>query len=102
MDVESGGPKVDRNGAMNCPRLTGDGRMDPLVSVAVRADGRIEDVTIIRSSGRADTDDAVRRIVRINARYSAFPPHIAARYDVIEIRRIWTFDQVVKLIEEIR
>lgn len=102
MYVESWRQKIERNGAMNFPKLIGDVRIDPLVSVAVRADGSIEDVTIVRSSGRADTDDAVRRMVRINARYSAFPPAIAARYDVIEIRRIWTFDQVLKLIEEMR
>lgn len=103
MYVESWRQKIERNGGMNFPRLIGErARIDPFVSVAVRSDGSIEDVTIIRSSGRQDTDDAVRRIVRINALYSKFPPNIAARYDVIEIRRIWTFDQVLKLIEEVR
>lgn len=103
MYVESWRQKIERNGGMNFPRLIGErARIDPFVSVAVRSDGSIEDVTIIRSSGRQDTDDAVRRIVRINALYSKFPPNIAARYDVIEIRRIWSFDQVLKLIEEMR
>lgn len=103
MYVESWRQKIERNGNMNFPRLIGErARIDPLVSVAVRSDGSIEDVTIVRSSGRQDTDDAVRRIVRINALYSRFPPNIASRYDVIEIRRIWTFDQVLKLIEEVR
>lgn len=103
MYVESWRQKIERNGGMNFPKLIGErARIDPLVSVAVRSDGSIEDVTIVRSSGRQDTDDAVRRIVRINALYSKFPPNIAARYDVIEIRRIWTFDQVLKLIEDVR
>lgn len=103
MYVESWRQKIERNGGMNFPRLIGErARIDPLVSVAVRSDGSIEDVTIVRSSGRQDTDEAVRRIVRINALYSKFPPNIASRYDVIEIRRIWTFDQVLKLIEEVR
>ncbi len=103
MYVESWRQKIERNGGMNFPKLIAErARIDPLVSVAVRSDGSIEDVTIVRSSGRQDTDDAVRRIVRINALYSRFPPNIAARYDVIEIRRIWTFDQVLKLIEEVR
>ncbi|MBW8901220.1 MAG: energy transducer TonB, partial [Massilia sp.] len=69
---------------------------------AVRADGSVEDVTIVRSSGRADIDDAVRRIVRVNARYSIFPPNIASKYDVIEIRRIWSFDDTLRLLEEVR
>ena len=103
MYVESWRQKIERNGGMNFPKLIGArARIDPLVSVAVRSDGSIEDVTIVRSSGRQDTDDAVRRIVRINALYSSFPPNIASRYDVIEIRRIWTFDQVLKLVEEVR
>lgn len=103
MYVESWRQKIERNGSMNFPKLMAErARIDPLVSVAVRSDGSIEDVTIVRSSGRADTDEAVRRIVRINALYSKFPPNVAARYDVIEIRRVWTFDQVLKLIEEVR
>jgi TonB family protein len=56
----------------------GPGPHDPLVSVALRSDGSVDDVTIVRSSGRADLDEAVRRIVRLNARYAAFPANVAA------------------------
>jgi len=77
-------------------------RYDPLVSVAVRSDGSIDEVVILRSSGRQDTDEAIRRIVHLNARYAAFPPNVAARFDVIEIRRIWTFAETLKLLEEVR
>jgi TolA protein len=102
MYVESWRQKIERNGALNYPRSWADEvRIDPLVSVAVRSDGSIEDVVIVSSSGRADMDDAVRRIVRVNARYSAFPPQIAAKYDVIEIRRVWRFDDALKLMEEL-
>lgn len=69
----------------------GPGRADPLVSVALRSDASVGDVTIVRLSGSAGLDEAVRRIVRLNARYAAFPPIVAARFDVIEIRRIWLF-----------
>jgi TonB family protein len=69
--------------------------------VALRSDGSVEDITVIRSSGRADMDEAVRRIVLVNARYAAFPPEIAARYDVIAIRRIWKFDTSLQLAEEL-
>lgn len=81
--------------------MVSDQGRHPLVSVAVRSDGTVEDVTIIRSSGRPDMDDKVRQIVRLNARYAQFPPNIASRYDVIDIRRIWRFDDVLKLIEEL-
>jgi TonB family protein len=103
MYVESWRQKIERNGGINYPRSWADEvRIDPLVSVAVRSDGSVEDVTIITSSGRADMDEAVRRIVRVNARYSPFPPAISQRYDVIEIRRIWRFDDNLKLLEEVR
>jgi TonB family protein len=76
-------------------------RIDPLVSVAIRSDGSVEEVTIVRSSGHTETDNAVRRIVRLNARYSSFPPNVASRYDVIEIRRVWSFAETLKLMEEL-
>ncbi|XYJ08994.1 energy transducer TonB [Telluria sp. B2] len=103
MYVDSFRQKIERNAAQIQMRLSAiPARVDPIVSVAVRSDGSIDEVTILRSSGRADTDDAVRRIVHLNARYAAFPPNVAARFDVIEIRRIWTFAETLKLLEEVR
>jgi hypothetical protein len=103
MYAESWRQKIERNASVNFPRnWVDEARKDPLVSVAVRSDGSVEDVTIITSSGRADMDEAVRRIVRVNARYSAFPAVIAQKYDVIDIRRVWRFDEVLKLMEEVR
>lgn len=101
--IDSFRQKIERNATLSGSQLgAGRVRIDPLVSVAIRSDGSVEDVTIVRSSGRADTDEAVRRIVALNARYSAFPPNVAARFDVIEIRRIWSFAQGLKLLEELR
>lgn len=101
--VDSFRQKIERNAAQIRMQLAGGpGRADPLVSVALRSDGSVDDVTIVRSSGRPDTDEAVRRIVHLNARYAAFPPNVAERFDVIEIRRIWRFSESLKLLEEVR
>lgn len=101
--IESWKQKIERNGNLNYSQISKDrARGDPVVVVLVRSDGSIEDITLLRSSGRADIDEAVRRIVRLNAKYSAFPPNIAAQYDVIEIRHIWNFDDKLRLIEELR
>jgi TonB family protein len=101
--IDSFRQKIERNGTMNGAQLSSERvRIDPVVSVAIRSDGSVEDVLIVRSSGHADVDAAVRRIVRVNARYAAFPPNVAAHYDVIEIRRIWTFADGLKLLEEVR
>ena len=103
MYVDSFRQKVERNGGQGFTSHAGDrAGTDPLVSVALRSDGSVDDVTIVRSSGNADTDNAVRRIIRLNARYSAFPPNIADRYDVIEVRRIWRFAEALRLLEELR
>ncbi|MBI3286160.1 MAG: TonB family protein [Burkholderiales bacterium] len=103
MYVDSWKQKIERNGNLNYSQLAKDrARGDPLVTVALRSDGSVEEIIINRSSGRADLDEAVRRIVRLNAKYAAFPPNVAAQYDVIEIRRVWNFDEVLRIVEELR
>ena len=102
MYVDSWRQKIERNGHLNYSQMAKDkARGDPVVVVALRSDGTVEEITIIRSSGRADLDEAVRRIIRVNAPYAVFPPNIAAKYDVIEIRRVWNFDETLKILEEI-
>ena len=49
------------------------------------------------SSGVAEIDEAVRRIVESQLPYQPFPPALAREYDVIEIRRTWHFDVAVRL-----
>ena len=93
--------KIERNGDLNYSQsVTRRARIDPVVVVSLRSDGSVEEIAIVRSSGRQDMDEAVRRIVRVNARYAAFPPNIAEKYDVIEIRRVWSFDETLKLLED--
>ena len=69
----------------------------PMVTVAIRSDGSVESVTFVVSSGVAQVDDAIRRIVESHAHYQAFPPALAREYDVIEIRRTWHFNDTVSL-----
>ena len=69
----------------------------PMVTVAIRSDGSVESVTFVVSSGVAQVDDAIRRIVKSHEHYPAFPPALAREYDVIEIRRTWHFDDAVRL-----
>ena len=69
----------------------------PTVTVAVRADGSVEKVTFVVSSGVPAIDEAIRRVVASQAPYGAFPPTVARQYDVIEIRRTWVFDTAIRL-----
>jgi outer membrane biosynthesis protein TonB len=69
----------------------------PLVTVAVRSDGSVEAVTFVVSSGVVEVDEAIRRIVESQRPYPRFPPALAREFDVVEIRRTWTFDSAVRL-----
>jgi TonB family protein len=68
-----------------------------MVTVAVRSDGSVESVTFFVSSGVAQVDEAIRRLVESQKPYPAFPPALAQEYDVIEIRRTWYFDSGIRL-----
>jgi TonB family protein len=71
--------------------------IDPVITVALRSDGSVEGVTINRSSGIAEVDNAIRQIVLQMSPFIAFPRDLALDYDVLEIRRVWTFDTAVRL-----
>jgi hypothetical protein len=101
MYVASWQQKIERNGELNYSKLLAQrAHIDPIVTVALRSDGSIDDIKFNRSSGRPELDAAVRRILNLNARYGAFPPDLARRYDVIEIRRIWRFGESLKIVED--
>ena len=81
MYVESWRWKVERNGALNYrPSASARASDNPVVTVSIRSDGSLEDVMISRSSGVRELDEAVRRIARLQAPYSAFPPDLARQY----------------------
>ena len=70
---------------------------NPIATVALRRDGTVESVQFTRSSGVPAIDDAIRRVVMELAPFAPFPPDVAMDYDVIEIRRVWTFDIALRL-----
>jgi TolA protein len=101
--IRSWRTKIERNGALNYSQSAKDrARQDPVVTVAIRSDGSVEDIIINRSSGERTLDEAVKRIVAVNAPYSVFPESLARKYPVIEIRRVWNFDETLRLLEEVR
>jgi len=85
--------KVERIGNVNYPQAAKDQHLygNLILSVAVRADGSVEQVRVVRSSGYPLLDQAAIRIVELAAPYSPFPPDIAAETDVLDIVRTWQF-----------
>lgn len=102
MYVDSLKQKVERNGNLIYERRTlSDVEHNVLVNMVVRSDGSIEDVTIMRSSGSRAIDEKARNIIMANAPYSAFPPALALKYDVIEIQRVWSFGDRLRILDNL-
>jgi outer membrane biosynthesis protein TonB len=54
-------------------------------------------VTFVVSSGVAEVDEAIRRIVESHKPYPVFPTALTREFDVIEIRRTWHFDSAIQM-----
>lgn len=61
--------------------------------VAVRADGSVQEVRVLKSSGHRVLDQAAIEIVRIAAPFAPFPPDIRQDTDILEIIRTWQFEK---------
>jgi protein TonB len=100
--VEDWRGKVEKIGNLNYPEAARSQRLygSLLLTVAIRADGSVENVEINRSSGKKILDAAAVRIVQLAAPYAAFPPDIRRDTDIIEITRTWSFTRSDELIAE--
>ena len=63
------------------------------ILVAVRADGQVEDIRILESSGSKMLDDAAERIVLLAAPFDPLPEEISVETDILEIIRTWRFHE---------
>lgn len=85
--------KVERIGQLNYPRqaraegITGSLRL----RVAIAADGALQDVRVLETSGHELLDEAALRIVRLAAPYAPFSPAMRETTDTLEIERTWRF-----------
>jgi protein TonB len=87
--------KVERIGNLNYPQAAKEQKLygSLILHVAVRSDGSVERIRVVRSSGLDLLDQAAIQIVELAAPYSSFPPDIAADTDVLDIIRTWQFMQ---------
>lgn len=87
--------KVERIGNLNYPAEARElGLFGSLIlHVAVRADGSLEGIRVVRSSGHEVLDQAAIRIVELAAPFAPFPPNIKRETDVLDITRTWQFQR---------
>lgn len=85
--------KVENIGNLNFPPEAKQRQIygSLILHVAVRRDGSVESVRVVRSSGYPLLDEAAIRIVELAAPFSPFSPEIAAETDVLDIVRTWQF-----------
>ncbi len=85
--------KVENIGNINYPQAAKEQHLygNLILHVALRADGSVEQIRIVRSSGYDLLDQAAIRIVELGAPYAPFPPDIAAETDLLDIIRTWQF-----------
>ncbi len=85
--------KVERIGTLNYPvaaRRTGLSG-SPVIEVAIRADGRLIDASVRRSSGYAELDQAALGILRLASPFDPFPRELAAEHRSIRFSYQWEF-----------
>lgn len=100
--VEDWRQKIERVGELNYPQAARDQRLHGrlLVTVAIKADGTVDQVEINRPSGHKILDEAARRIVQLAAPFAAFPADIAKDTDILHITRTWTFTPADRFVSE--
>lgn len=91
--------KVERIGNMNYPeaarRQGVEGSL--VLSVDILADGSVDQIRVLRSSGHDLLDEAAVRIVRLSAPFAPLPPEITEQVDILTITRTWQFSSATGL-----
>jgi len=87
--------RIEQVGTLNFPDearrrgLSGN----PVLEVAIRADGQLEQVLVRRTSGHRELDAAAVRIVRLASPFDPFPPAVRERYPLLRFAYEWQFLQ---------
>ena len=91
--VENWRLKIERVGNLNYPeeaRRAGlHGQLQ--LTVAIKANGEVEDIKVEHSSGSKVLDQAAKRIVMLSAPFDRFPDSFKRDTDILHITRTWIF-----------
>ena len=94
--MESWRRKIERVGNLNYPR----GHMgDVVVHIAVRHDGSIEKIRLLRQADSSLINESAMKIATLAAPFPPFPEEIRQKTDILDIIRTWRFLEETKKIE---
>ena len=85
--------KVERVGTLNFPaaaRSAGT-NANPVIEVAISANGSLDVAAIRRSSGDPELDQAALAILKLASPFDPFPPELAQHYRVLHFVYEWQF-----------
>jgi protein TonB len=85
--------RIERVGTLNFPNEARRSQLsgNPVLEVAIRADGSLETVVVRRSSGHRELDEAAVGIVRLAAPFDPFSTALRERYPVLRFAYEWQF-----------
>lgn len=85
--------RVEQLGTLNFPDAARRAGMtgNPVLEVAIGADGGLREIIVVRSSQQKLLDQAALRILRLAAPFEPFPDDIKRQYDVLRFVYEWRF-----------
>jgi periplasmic protein TonB len=83
--------RMERLGTLNYPTVAGRQGGNPVLEVALAADGSLREVRVTRSSGQGALDQAAMDLVRLGTPYDPFPASVRAQFDVLRFAYEWRF-----------
>jgi protein TonB len=85
--------KVERIGTLNFPTAAREAgaSANPVIEVAIGADGQLDLATIRRTSGDPELDQAALSILKLASPFDPFPPELAQRYRALHFVYEWQF-----------
>jgi len=83
--------KIERVGTMNFPAQVSAAERNPVLEVAISADGTLKEVIVLRTSGIPELDQAAINILRIASPFDPFPETLSNNFDVLRFSYEWYF-----------
>ena len=83
--------RIERVGTMNFPRVAAESRKNPVLEVSILANGNLQEVIVLSSSGNRELDMAAVEILRLASPFEPFPEYLRNDYDALKFSYEWQF-----------